>query len=742
MAKIPLSNFNRGISEDVPRVAAPSVSQAGIAFEGLARVGRGVSDLGAGLQQLKDRRDKAASDSFLNTVQSDFNRDNAEQLRDSKAFYEGSSYEGYAEERRKFIEDQKDFYTKKAPNDLARRRAEQYFGRVMDESVIKDPAFENRQASQFYLNQDNRNRTKRSDTLFEYPSLDKAAEAYAELNSNASNSELYNPDQKLKEIDKNKDVIKATLDGMLNSGGAHLSNGKAFVEGRTEFRGMLQALDPRERARYKKKFDSAIRTELNKNVQNLSAEAADLTATLDLGQSRPEDKRRLNEIINTFEGLKEIEGVNKSAIAGKLSAMKTVLAVSEDRENFKNRNLNDIVSDKAAIISEAKNVKTVEDAQVFKRRVKFVDDYIKQAKNDPAGLSLSENSLLKEGTQELYDYQVSRNMPNPSYFSKQESENIRTTFKTSPTPREDLKQFLAEGDIKAKKKWLNSEGNQDAFMAKMSLAAEFQNKLTQGVLLMSPSEVAKTNETFASRPEAVGITNKDINNSLNKFNEDFRQAFDRPGQAPFFDAMMDASRTRTKQLMIQGLSLSEASEQANKEIIESNYSFIPNGEDKIPLTGKFRNPKNSNKLTAFIESYGSSLSEEGTIRDLRIDHTANSTDPKFKSTKGFMEEIEDLEGKLELSDDGEGFVISHIHPVTGKRQKLKTWHQNADGTRSHVDLVVPFDDIVSQGSQYEKALNKELGESEVVKRLTGPFKQFFRDLSGPTKALFKELDNE
>lgn len=746
MAKIPTSVFKGKISTNVPRPAATSVASAGAAFSGFRELGQGIAQVGQGLGQLDQRRKKASSDSYINTMQTQFDRNNAASVREDQNFFAGSSFEGYAETRQEFLTGQREFAVENAPNDLAKERVNQYFNRVQGASFIKDTAFETKSASGFYLNQDSSNRKLRGETLYEFPSLEGAAQAKAELDTNSFNSELYDPAQKLNEITKNKQVILDNLDGMLRSGGTDLAEGNDFINGRTKFNGMLSELDPRTKEKYKKRFETAIRTEQNKNIRQLQNRALDLVSQIEVNGTTPTTKRELKSTIQMFEGLKGVEGINQQGISNMLIGLKKTAVISEDRENYKNSNLTQIINDGTIIKESRGEIKTREDAEVFKARLKFIDDYTKQILSDPAKISLQENTLLKEGTQELFDYQVARNIPKPSYYSKAVEKNIVGTFKTSPNLRKELELFMSQGDVEAKRKWLNQKGTNDRFMAQLSLASDFDDILTQNILLDLDS--GEVDAQFTAHPNGKGVTDSTIQLALNNENEDFREAFSGENQAAFFNVMNDAAVSRTKQLMIGGLGLSKAAEDANKELIEANYTFIELNDTKIPLSGRFKEPQNSGRIEGFIEAYSENLDDAETIEDLKIQLDANTpVNTKFKSAQDFMKTVADQDGKMQLAKDGKGFIITYEHPLTGQIQSVKTWNQNADGSRSHVDLVVPFDDIVSQGSPYSKAINKELASSSIIgaiikENVKGAKKEFdilFRQLGPAFEGLRKAL---
>jgi len=752
MAKIPRSVFKGRISTDVPRPAATNVATAGAAFAGFKEVGQGIAQLGQGLGQLQQRREKAASDSYLSTVQAEFDRDNGVSIREDQNFFSGSSFEGYAEARQEFLTGHRDFAIENAPNDLAKERITQYFNRVQGTALFKDTGFEKKAGTNFYLKQDSSNRKLRGETLFEFPSLEGAAQAKAELDTNSANSELYDPAEILDEIIKNKQVIEDNLEGMLRSGGTVLAEGNDFINGRTKFNGMLKELSPQDREKYKKRFEAAAKSEQNKLINNFQLQSGDLIAQVNaMKGTTPTTKAALNSMINIFENLKSIavDASTEQRINNNLIALKTTKSLAEVGETFKKRSLNDIKDDIVKLDASGSKIKTREAAEVLISTLKYANGYVEAAKEDSAELQLLEDPLLKEGTQELFDAQVARNMPNPRYYKEATDGNIVGTFKTSPDLTKEVRDFLSTGDIKAKKAWLRQKGNIDSFMANISLAADFTDKISQSVFLGAKAK--DVNEQFKNHPSSTDTTDSSFTKVLD---EDFSIAFSGERQGPFLKAMNEATTKYTKMLMMRGQTLQDAADQAKKDLIDKNYTLLDvpragassGSPQKIPLTGKFRSFENANRIDGFLKAYAPLLDRNARVllrRDVNqfaetkilIDQIGIKKEPntflnsRYKNDEEYVDSILNQEARFELNSKGNAFIITYAHPQEQRKVAVKTFQVNPDGSRSHIDLEIPFEEIISYRNKYAQAVNIELSESNVFAELLGR----------GTKAVIKEF---
>lgn len=713
MAKLPGAVFDQTISTNLGQ--APS-GRAGLEFEGLKDLAQGATKLGVGIAGLVEKRQRAKSDDFVNTMENQFLRDSLESKKNDYDFYKGTDFSGYAATRQNFIDEQRKIYLESAPDEITKQRVQLAFDKFANKSLIEDSSFENSQRVSFYTLNDEKNFNSTLNSLYANPDLSMASEYYDQQLGHYVNSEVYSDKQKEAKIEELHKVATTALDGMIANGGTGLGSAQDFIEGKTEHANLLNALPAKTKDFYKNKISKAIRTEQVRQVSEIKSNSFDKMLAIEAGDTSP------STVISLEQDIKKMTQLNETLKSPSLKnfTLRAVDFVTQAREieNSTKLKLSELTSRFSQIDSSKPSTPEQSREKIIAKKTlqKLINSFV----SDGAAASIKENPNLKEGTQEIIDYQIWKGVPNPKLFSKQTERLKLSTLKRSPDRIEELKNFKDQAgrNLDLHIQWLKNQGKLDNEIAKYAAAIDTDNEFVQYYLLRSSKEIQKTNEAFKLRHPL--IKESTIHDRLAN-NEEIDNYFDALGTeenlsgiSAMKDAMVGYIKERMSSLESDENNVTRPIlEETAKLFISDNFSFAkvksPSGKDKIAIPARYR--LGTDNIQDFLDDFSdiSNLTEkEASV--LGIDHTIIKDENGknfYSSNEEFLKVLSENDGKMQLTPDGEHFMITYLNPGRGRFPVTKVI-ENADGSKSMVPLLFPLKDIVSPTNPYEVKEDRSL----------------------------------
>jgi len=652
MAKIPTSVFRGRISQDVPRAPTLDPSQAGASFRGLQALGQGIADVGSAIGNIQQRRQKSEDDSYVSSSKTEFLRDSAENEVESKKFYNGSNHQGYTRDRQEFIQGRKEFSIEGAPSQFAKEKMSNFFNAKSGEALLRDNGFENSQANRHRLGVYTEGRNQSKNSAFKNADLEFTAPLYAEHVSATIDNENFDPARKITEFEKDKELIKQTLEGMRAVGSAPvLKQGLDFINGRSKFNRMFGDLNEDDKARFKRLFEKDIEELIRKTALNSKTSADNIAGVISIAGMTPEIQERALEEINNLERVKLLskKTETKNTIDKSIENLKEVIEVDLLKTNAKhNTNLDDANQLKDLKERRAK-VKTKGEAKRQQRLEKFLEDRIEEKRDDPRGLALKENPGIKEGSIEGRNIINNWGMTDP-ILSKARARQEISILTRAPDRLAEFNRF--RGEYELADEWLHKTGGFNSEIAKYSLSTMLDETSRQ-YSLMSKQNIQKVKDSYTALGGNVANLKRRVNNGLD---EVFR-AYPGIGNAGFRSALSDT--TLIAAMATENTTAATAAREGIKEVIDNNFRFIKNGDTSLPIMGEFAKGQNFNRLQLFVKNINElGFDDPRVIKALDIDPISNTFD-SGASIEKLMKAIAVRNPKLELSGASDSFVIMY-----------------------------------------------------------------------------------
>jgi len=730
MPKIPVSSFSGKISSDVPQITPDQIS--GAPFQALANLGKGVQDFGVGVDRLIEARQKATSDDFMQTEKTNFVKGYSAFKESQDASLSGTGHEGYTETNQSYIENNKNLAMGDAPNDQAKERVKQFYGDFSLNSFVSDSAYENKQRGDFYKTNFFKNRDEKLNTLSQFTSLKETEFAFREFNKDLNDSNLFDSKEKLSLQSKNSDFAETFLNASLAKGSGHLIEAEAFLKSNTD---LSRTIDPKAKISYLSKIENLRENEFNKVFRTSLSNVDNAISLMSLKGQDPNTKAILDKSIRDVQAFQNLPGVDNTVIEKAINRIQNAKDDLSFNSEIKGLRYDQIVQNgqisinhRAALAKDTTLATAGDDLKVADRRAHLVADYVKAIQSDPVKVAVGNNPNLAQGTQDIYDYQVSMGYPNPDYFSKDTGKNIMGSFKMSKDKKNELDQFQSEyGEIGVK--WLNkksSEGDKEASV--LALAASMDDPYTKYLLLNIKDKEVKT--LFESDASLKENTPSIIDESLNEHSKGFRGFFNTPSTAPFANVMNTKMQTEVRKLMLEGYSLEDASKNAYKTVIENNIQLVSTDTASvIPLIGKYNDPILADKVKSFIKGYSNSIKQnsfgnpfnetskeqEQVAKELNIAKDANGLN--FPSDGAFMKFVSENEPKFEIAPTGDGLILTYVNPQTERRQRVKGFVNLPNKKKIIQDKTFSFDEIQNSSSEFEAMNNHRADNNSLIGKL-------------------------
>jgi len=731
MAKIPSAQFNRGISTNVQAQPTQSISAAGIQGRALSQLGQGVSQLGRGIGALEQAREKAADETFLLKEKNNFRITKSRRERAIQRELEGKDPGNYTERQQEWYAEQREEALERAESNNQKQLIDRFYTSEANSGLLKDEIYESTSRVKVQKTAIADSKKKKMNLSFESAKLSDMSTAVRDHQLDVINSNVLNDAEKKEALTELSDIVTANLQGMYHQGKDKLIEAKAFLEGKTQYQAELALIDPKSRSKLLTQFDKKIKQEADATKRLAVAQAKDLRNFVLLAAETGGivDPSVMQQAKDTIKGLEGLEG--RDALVAKESLKNSLETVefANSLTRMTVKEINELDVSKTVTTKDIAEAKV--DLETIHERQALVSRYKKKLAEDPAGLILSENPSVKDGTKEILSLQKTKGVLNPQVFSKRTKDQVKAILENSANKSDELRQLQQQFPLA--KEGLAQMAMSDKALIPFVMATEFSNEFTRTKLL--DLNHAQVNERYKNE---VSSDDADLKRKVNEELNDFSRAFGRNDR--FVNTMTTKTQAMVKDAMLnnRNLSLDEAVEDVVNKTFRAEYDIAESKDSRVLLSGQARNFKKD--IEAFMDTYSSDKNLTAMEEELGIQLKNQPGVTGFKSTKDFLKQAIESGFEYRINSGRNGIIPVFV----GDDGRLRPFYIEEDGPEGKQlqPLQIPFDDMVSTNGKYTQVVLDKLNEpffSGLKQSNPDAFKKLSRNLEKSRQRNLKNL---